>query len=530
MNTAAAGLSGFRVKPNLPAFSLALAFFCGGLRTPAEWLAFSVLFLPWAAAGREPLNAAALPAAALFFAWVAIAALFSPAPSASLAALPRYLLPGLAFFCAAAAGEGEKNWLGALAALGAVSAAALIGQKISGRAVVGLIGLNPNYTAAFAAAAFPAALLAAAGEKGRAKLPSAGLAVLLAGGLAASGSRGGMLAAGLASAAALALAGRKRTLALLCAAVLAAFVLLPGCFWEELLKLHYAHAFERPRLWGAALKIAADSPFFGAGPGLFGQAFELFKFRYFDGISFYGHSTLHGHGELFNLAAEAGFPAAVFFAAAALGGLRAGVRRSLPLAACALALFIQGTVDVVFYSGAVALLFWGTLGFLVPRGPAAGGDGRPARAALAALCLAGILSALFPGAFSGGAAGRYAVSAQAAAAREPVLNLALLRRAALDGPKDPFAARAAAAAAAAAGDLERAESGLKAALALEPLYAGARLDLAKVHAARGRRAEGCAELGPLARPLAARAGNEYQRELTGFDRMEFVKLKKDLCR
>lgn len=518
-----------RLGAHLPGFFLALAFFCGGLRAPGAWLAFSVLFLPWAALSRAAFEPAARPAALLFFSWAALAALFSPEPAAALAALPVYLLPGLVFFLAAAAAEGEKNWLGALLVLGAVSAAALLLQKVSGRPAVGLIGQNPNYTAAFAAAAFPAALLAAGNEAGRKRLPWAALALLLAAGLLAAGSRGAVLAAALAGAAALALAGRGRTLALLLSGAAAAFLLLPAESWGEFLKLNDLRAFERPRIWGAALEAALERPFFGAGPGRFEKAFELVKFPYFDGISFYGHSTAHAHGELFNLAAEAGFPAAAFFVAAFAGALRVGIKRSLPLAACALALFIQGSMDIVFHSGAVSLLFWGTLGFLVPRGQAAENAGRGLRAALAALCVVGLFCGAAADFYPFGMEYKVRAYAQAAAGRAPALNLALLRQAALDRPKDPFAARAAGSAAAAAGDLARAEQDLRTAIALEPFYCGARLELAKVYAALGRRAEACAALKPLARPVSGKIANNYQRNLIYFRRQELKGLEKELC-
>lgn len=519
----------FQARPNMPGFFLALAFFCGGLRLPGAWLVFAVLFLPWFAAGREPLAPAARPAAALFFLWLALAALFSPEPAVSWAAFSRYLLPGLAFFAAAAARDGEKNWLGAVLVLGAVAASAFLFQGISGRPVVGLMGLNPNYTAAFAAAAFPVALLAACGHTGRKILPWAGLALLLAGGLLISGSRGALLAAFLSAGAALAIAGRGKVLALICVAALAAFLVLPESFWGGLLKFYDSRAFERPRLWRAALEIAGGHPFFGAGPGLFEKAFEIVKFPYFDGISYYGHSTAHAHCEILNLAAEAGFPAAVFFLAAAAGGLYAGAKRNLPLAACALAVLIQGSVDIVFYSGAVALLFWGTMGFLVPRGPADGAPGKTARMLLAALCGAGLLYGAVAGFYPPGAKLRALSYTQAAAGGSPALNLALLRYASLDRPKDPFAARRAGTAAAAAGDLARAESDLRAALALEPFYSGARLELAKVYAARGGKAAGCAALKPLDMPVTGRILTDYQRGLIYFNRLELGRMKKELC-
>lgn len=516
-------------SPNMPGFFLALAFFCGGLRLPGAWLAFAVLFLPWFVGGREPFAPAQRPAAALFFLWLALAALFSPEPAVSWAAFSRYLLPGLAFFAAASARDGERGWLGAVLVLGAVAAAAFLFQKFSGRDVVGLIGLNPNYTAAFAAAAFPAAVLAACGKTGKKMLLWAGLAVLLAGGLLASASRGALLAAFLSAGVALASAGRKKTLALVCAAALAAFLILPESFWGGLLKFYDSRAFERPRLWRAALEIAGGHPFFGAGPGLFEKAFEIVKFPYFDGISYYGHSTAHAHCEILNLAAEAGFPAAVFFLAAAAGGLYAGAKRNLPLAACALSVLIQGSVDIVFYSGAVAILFWGSLGFLAPRGPAGGAVCKTGRAALALLCFAGLLYGAAAPFYPFGAEYRARAYAQAAAGRDPALNLALQRYSRLDRPKDPFAARRAGSAAAAAGDLARAESELRAALALEPFYSGARLELAKVYAARGGKAAGCAALKPLDMPVTGRILTDYQRGLIYFNRLELGRMKKELC-
>ncbi|HNW43322.1 MAG TPA: O-antigen ligase family protein [Elusimicrobiales bacterium] len=517
-----------RVEPNLPGFFLALAFFCGGLRLPGAWLAFAALFLPWAALDRAPFAPERRPAALLFFTWLALAALFAPQPAVVAGALGRYLLPGLFFFCAAARG-GEKNWLGAVLVLGAVSAAALLLQKITGRAAVGLIGMNPNYTAAFAAASFPAALLYAGGEQKQLRLPAAALALLLAAGLLAAGSRGALLAAVVSAAAALALARRGRTLAVLGFAALAAFVLLPGSFWSAVLKFGDARAFERPQLWAAALKAASQHPFFGAGPGLFERAFEFVKFPFFDGISYYGHSTAHAHSELLNLAAEAGFPAALLFAAAFAGGIRAGIKRSLPLAACALALFIQGSVDIVFYSGAIALLFWGTLGFLAPREQAEAGSGKKPKVALALLCGGALSLGVTAEYFPFGLKLQPQSYAQAAAGNSPALGLALRLRETLENPKDPFAARRAGSAAAAAGDFYRAEAYLRKALELEPFYAAARLELAEVYAAQGRRAESCAALSAVGRPLSADPVNQYQRGLVYFNRQELRRLETGLC-
>ena len=227
--------------------------------------------------------------------------------------------------------------------------------------------------------------LSGAGEKKKRFFYSA-LSLLLAAGIFASVSRGAALAALLSAAAGLAFTRRWKWLAGLFAAVLAAAALLPA--WEILLKLYDPRAFARPRLWGAALEAAASSPLLGWGPGSFGKVFEAVKFPYFDGLSFYGHSTLHAHSEILNLAAEAGFPAALLFLAAAAGALLSGGREKLPVKLCALAVFLQGGTDMVFYSGAVALLFWGSLGFSAGLpAAAAAGPALGRNAVLAALCL-----------------------------------------------------------------------------------------------------------------------------------------------
>ncbi len=527
--------------PWAPAFFLLLAVAAGGLRSPGAWLAFGAVFLPWAALSLRGLAGAGLTAPFLFFSWVAAAALFSPEPLVSLGASSRYAVFGLLFFYAASSDEGGKGWLAAVYGLGLAAAAVLILQRITGRGLAGLIGANPNYSAAFCAAGFPAAVLAlsAAASKKNKFLYSA-LALLLAAGIAAAASRGAALAAFLSAAAGLGFTRRWKWLAGLFAAGLAAAAFLPATGLEILFKFQDPRAFARPRLWGAALEAAAASPLLGWGPGRFGGIFEAFKFPYFDGLSFYGHSTLHAHSEVLNLAAEAGFPAAALFLLTAAAALYPGGREKLPLKLCALAAFIQGGADMIFYSGAAALLFWGSLGFSAGGAPT-GGEAAPRSgaaipvggkfiAALCALCLFGL--ALGPAAwvFSGRqkfVAGAYR---EAALTRNPALVLALARSGALDSPKDVFKAAEEGGAFAAAGDAAGAEAAFGRALYLEPGFAGARLGLAAVYAASGRGGEACAELAVLAKTPAAVPGDPYGRELARFERPAAQKLEKDLCR
>ncbi len=371
-----------------PAFFLALAAALGGLRSDSSWLVFAGAALAWSAASPGGLSAGGLRAPALFFAWLGAAALFSPEPAVSLAAFSKYALPGLFFFLAPARGD-WRVWMGAVCALGAAAGAVFIIQRLSGAPAVGFIGANPNYSAAFCAAAFGPAVLALSGGKSAGRAAAWGLlALLLAAGLAASASRGAGLAAFVSAAAGLGLARRWRWLAGLAAGALAAAAVLPAENLAGLLKLGDPRAFARPQLWAAAWEAALASPLLGWGPGLFGSVFEQFKFPYFDGLSYYGHSTLHAHSEVLNLAAEAGLPAAVLFVCAAGAALLSGWRERLPLKLCALAVLLQGSGDMIFYSGAVGLLAWGSLGFsLQPKEPA---GGRRLKIALAALCLAGL--------------------------------------------------------------------------------------------------------------------------------------------
>ena len=519
--------------PYAPAFFLAFAVAAGGLRSPADWLLFGVVFLSWAALAPRGFSAAAPAAPLLFFSWLAAAAAFSPGPAASAGVFSRYAVLGLLFFYAASSEEGRDPWLAAVFGLGAAAAVLLVFQRLSGHGPTGFIGANPNYSAAFCAAAFPAAVLAlsAAGGKKERFFYSA-LALLLAAGLYASVSRGAALAAFLSASAGLAIARRWKWLAGLLLAVLAAAALLPSSSWEILLKFYDPRAFARPRLWGAALEAAASSPLLGWGPGSFGKVFEALKFPYFDGVSFYGHSTLHAHSEVLNLAAEAGFPAALLFLAAAAGALLSGGGEKLPVKLCALAVFLQGGADMIFYSGAVALLFWGSLGFSAGGPAAAAQPAGPAfgwKAALAALCLGGLALGPAAGLYGGKREFIERAYGEARSGGNRGLALALARSSALENPKDAFIAAEEGAAFAACGDAAGAGAALGRALSLEPGFAGARLDLAVVYAAGGRREKACRELALLKKVPAWDPGNNYQRALLHFDGRAAEKLDKDLC-
>ncbi|MDD2805334.1 MAG: O-antigen ligase family protein [Elusimicrobiales bacterium] len=507
-----------------PAFLLVLAAAAGGLRTPGTWLLFGALYLAWTALRPGGLAASGQEAALLFFGWLGAAAVFSPEPGVSLGTLGGYGVCALVFFSAAGGEGGETGWLRALYGLAAAAAVVLLYEKFSSGLVHGLIGQNPNYSAVFCAAAFaPAALALAGAGENKDRLLYGGLAALLAAGLAASGSRGALLAGFAAAACGFGLTRRWRWLGgLLLLAALAA-ALLPAAVLGAALKLEDPRAFARPQLWGSALDAAAASPLLGWGPGRFAAAFELFKFPYFDGVSYYGHGTLHAHSEFLNLAAEAGFPAALLLLLAVYQAARAGWRERLPFLLAALAALLQGAVDMVFYSGAVSLLFWGSLGFAAAGAPAAGG--RKLKVWLAAAALLCLLAPY---------AGRLARSpysgelALAESRRSPVVKLALARSAQAAAPTNALPVAEEGYARAAAGDLAGAADAFGRALSLEPRFDGALVALAGTYALAGDYASACAVLagGPL-NLEAPQARSPYNRALMDFDRQAAGKLEKE---
>lgn len=515
-----------KAAPWAPVFFLLLAVAAGGLRQQEGWLLFGALLLGWHALRPAALTAAGLKAPLLFFGWLLAAALFAPDPGAALGYFSRTALLGLFFFGALSYKDGARGWLAALYALGAAAAAVFLFQRLSGSAPTGFIGANPNYSAVFCAAALPAALLALSDPAaGRRRALYGPLALLLVAGLAASGSRGAVLAALLAAGAGLAWLRRWAWLAGLLAALTAAAVLIPGGP-AEFLKLGDARAYERPRLWGAALQAALASPLLGWGQGQFGGVFEFFKFPYADGVSYFGHSTLHAHSEPLNLAAEAGLPAALLFLAAAAAALARGWKTNLPLALAALAALLQGGADMIFYSGAVGLLYWGSLGFCA-AGEAPAGDGSAARA-LAALFLTGLL-ALPAGEAPAARAFLAAAELESTAGGNRALAVALARRDAAARPRSAFAAADEGAALAAAGDLAAAGAAFSRALELEPAFAEARLGLAGVYAAAGRYPEACAAAAEPETYAAARPSGEYERLLLAYDRPAAERFKKNIC-
>jgi len=549
----------------LPALFLLLAAALGGLRAWEALTAFSALFFIRLAFFDEDFSASGLGVWGLLALWLAAGLAFSPEPLNGFWQFSRYLLLFSFFIFSSRQGPAARRaWAGAVFILGALAAVFSVAEAVLGLGPGGVLGVNPNYGAAFMAAALAgsAALLAGAADKNGKLRAAAGLALFSAG-LLAVNSRGGVLGA---LAAVFYVLWRRKALRpaiYLTAGLLLVPALLPKWQLAWFLKLDDPYSLERLKIWRTALDAIAASPVFGAGPGLFERAFEAFKFPFYNGISFYGHSTPHAHSELLNLAAEAGIPAACLLAwgwGRAVFAADGGDRWELVLKAFAVALFAQAAIDIVFYSGAVQLFFFGTLGLLAAGRPrpvdAPGARVRTLSLLLACWCAAFILRSGFErdkGCAldeTGAPAMREACLKKAAvfapgdaALLEASIPLSLAVRgnyaytAALAGeasikrPRDPFPLFARAETFYLAGVFGPAKTELYGALALEPAFLRARLRLAGILAAEKNYRGAAAELSRIEAQLGknrAAPRSIYDEGLLALPEAPYAGLRKEI--
>ena len=557
----------------LPAVLLPLAAVLGGLRTWSALAVFAALFFACLALTDDDLSFSAPGTWGLLAAWLAAAAAFSPEPLNSFWYFSRYLLLYSFYLFSSRRGPGAREaWAGSVFLLGAAAAGISVYEIVLGLwrgSIFGLwrgsvLGINPNYSSAFMAAALAgsAALLWGSVDKKTRAYAAAGL-VLYSAGLLAAKSRGGLLAALAAVFYLLCLKKAWRTLLYLTAGILFVIAVMPGEQFRVLLKLEQPLSLERLKIWGTAFGAIAGRPLFGWGPGLFERVFETFKFPFYNGISYYGHSTLQAHSELLNLAAEAGVPAACLFAGGwgrAVFTAGNGDRWGTVLKTFAVALFVQSSVDIIFYSGALQLCFFGTLGLL------SSGKPRPARApgtrALAlALLLACWCAAFFPrygferdracalnaGAgpavreaclkkaeiFAPGDAALLEASIPLSAALygNSAYTAAVAENAALKRPKDPFPRFERAQAFYSAGAFGRARTEYYRVLAIEPAFLRARLRLAEIFASEKNYPAAAEELRRIDAELAGNGpapANDYDRELRSLPAEPCAALRREL--
>ncbi|MDQ7773396.1 MAG: O-antigen ligase family protein [Elusimicrobiales bacterium] len=527
--------------------AMVLAVAMGGLRSPAQAALFTVAFWSMAlfAEGGADFRRGKLWTG--LAAWSLLSALMNPAAGpAALAASSKFWV-GAAFFGCAAGVPGLSRAAFVFAALAAAAGAAgVYYQLLAGLPLTGILPPNPNYTAALCGAG--AVLLAVSGRRaaGRSRWLSWGGAALIFGAVAALNSRGAALAAWAALSWSLFQSGGKRAGLAVVLAPLALAALLPRELLHSFLKLDDPHAYRRLDIWASAFSAFAARPLSGWGPGAFGQAFEIFKFPAFNGISFFGHSTPHAHSEPLQLLAETGLPGAALYLAA----FRASFRRAAgsPLAAPALFLFVHSLFDGIFFAWGIQLLM---LAFLaggaapVPAVPAPAA-GRNWSRLLQAMAAAGLAAFAWQWTHRHGRdaacllspgfepASRLECSARVLRFSPYSESLHLARAEALAAWTGSAAAGAAAAETglesiplsarlnfraagfySSAGASRAAEEKLRRALYLEPNFARARLALADLLESSGRRPAAGTERAAAAASaaLAASAGSAYDMAL-----------------
>lgn len=98
-------------------------------------------------------------------------------------------------------------------------------------------------------------------------------------------------------------------------AMLFSLLLLILANYGDILKLSDPKAYKRVDMYLSSIKSFFKSPFIGWGLGSYEYVFEIFKFPYYDGFSFYNHSSIHAHSHLLNILVEGGmlFGFATFF-------------------------------------------------------------------------------------------------------------------------------------------------------------------------------------------------------------------------
>lgn len=541
-DTFIAGINKEKAREILPAFLLLFSVSLACTRSLNQWFAFSAVLIATIFFFRDKIRFENDLWTAFLFC-VFVSSFFSLFPAVSLWKAWIYCAGLAVFFAAGSARPGISwnFWLGAVfSAATFFSVLALLGpDRLSA------FSPNPNYAASFLGSAASGCfyfLVSQEAPRGR-KAAAAGLAVFVFA-IAAVNSRGAALGF-LTAAFAILLRFRmwKKTLFFALLLMLAAAI-LPEDFIERFLKLDSGASYQRINIWKTALEAFLRKPLFGWGAEFFKEAFGIFKFPFFNGISYYGHETTHAHSEILNILAENGFTAALLFAAAFARSAAKGPKNGRAAASfMALSVFVQGTVDVVLYSGAVLALFFGNLGFAA--------NFRKGKTPGAAAVLA--FSLFFAGAFA--FQKKYADARYGEKNAEELRSLALLnvrdrdllaeilkkedkegnavRLAAVSGlagrlyPKSVFFKFDEARAALMTGNPEKAEAILEEILRLEPGFRAARVMLAEALAARGETARALEELRKVEKENAARkAATLYDMKISSVSGERIRELKK----
>ncbi len=298
--------------------------------------------------------------------WMALSAAHSAQPLSSLGPVSQWGAAVALWGLLRTRGNADwrGTWIVGVFALGIAAGAAI--------AVMGPPGLlppNQNYTAMLMAAAAAAGLglWGRSAVARRVRLAAVAAMILAVIGLLWLKSRGALL--GLLAAAAAGLVppwSRRRTIWLLSGAAFAAALALwiwPDGILTEL-KLGDPQALARPHLWLSALKVIADHPWLGEGPG----NFELGLWRHLPlsgrTLIHYGFYAAQAHSEVLELAAESGIVGLGLFLVAFWKTVQfAGERGIFEESAfrAVVAMSAQACVDNVLHLPGAALFFFSAL-------------------------------------------------------------------------------------------------------------------------------------------------------------------------
>ncbi len=240
----------------------------------------------------------------------------------------------------------------------------------------GFLPPNENYTAFVLAAVAAAGLGVWGNPKADAKLGRAAIAVALLAliGILRIKSRGALLGV-----LAALLAGffrpwsRRRALAVV-VTLAVALAALPMNWWEYLwsavFKFGWSAGMARPRIWAAALNVAADHPFLGEGPGNFTAGFLRHlpsSGRQFVHFGFYADQA---HSQIIQFAADAGLTGLGLFLAATWRAADWRREKNLEEEAAfraVIAMSAHAFVDNMLHLPGAALLFFSALACLPSR-------------------------------------------------------------------------------------------------------------------------------------------------------------------
>ncbi|HEX9639647.1 MAG TPA: O-antigen ligase family protein [Acidobacteriota bacterium] len=330
----------------------------------------------------------------------------------------------------------RQAWLSALIPGAVIQAVLALGQLWTGRLPsfgrpTGTFQ-DPNHLAAYLGVAALVALNHEPSARRSSRWAWRVVAGVLVAAILATASRGAALALFLA---ALTVVRRPRRLVWAGAAAAALLTVVPNPLRARLFEARDPFAWSHPRLWGTAIRIGAEDPLFGCGPGLYEACGRRHNFPVEGSLARYGKNPNQAHNLALEVIAEQGLLGALLWLAAVGLLVRPAWRVAGPARAGLILLLLQAMVSNNLENRALAVLFVLLARIGAPRAaaPAAGAlrcRPRALVAAVAAVLLYGVAWLPYQ-------AEREELLARRRARREPERAAALVKRSLSKVPIDP---------------------------------------------------------------------------------------------